>query len=368
MNAAGRGVLLAGKEREDEVVFLCLGRAGEPFLARGHGGEYSDAGIRDGSMIRLVPKEAAAASAPCLPCKTELGHHHDFGQEAARRGEARTRVVVFLTVVMMLAEVSGGLLFGSMALLADGIHMASHSVALGISLWAYAYARRHAHDERFAFGTGKVHSLAGFAGAVLLGLFALMMAVESVERFLNPVSVSFTQAIIIAVVGLAVNAVSAFLLDEDEEEGHHHDHNARSAYLHVLADALTSVLAIAALLFGRLLGWWFLDPAMGIVGAVLVTRWSLGLLRETSAVLLDHQESDGIRGVLRQAVERRPEDRIADLHVWRVAPEGYAAVLSIVSKSPLSPGDYRRLVPDGLPLMHINIEVHPCRHGTDPDG
>jgi cation diffusion facilitator family transporter len=297
------------------------------------------------------------------PCEAAVRHAHDFGQGHEKRGEARTRIVVFLTAAMMIIEIAAGLRYGSMALLADGLHMASHAVALGISLWAYAYARRHASDERFSFGTGKVHSLAGFTGAVLLGLFAASMAFESVERILKPVQVSFSQAILVAVAGLAVNAVSALLLIDHEEQSHHHDHNVRSAYLHVLADALTSVLAIAALAGGRLFDWWFLDPLMGIVGAVLVARWSGGLLRDTARVLLDRQDSDELREKVRNVLEERPQDRVADLHVWRVAPEGHAAVVSIISSDPLTPLEYRKRLAGTVTLMHLNVEVHRCEHG-----
>ncbi len=301
---------------------------------------------------------------PIDPCEATLHQTHDFGQAHEKPGEARTRIVVWVTAAMMVIEVLAGIRYGSMALLADGLHMASHAVALGISLCAYSYARRHAHDSRFSFGTGKVHSLAGFTGAILLGLFAFSMAFESFERLLNPVPVFFFQAIVVAIAGLAVNAVSAFLLagHEEGEDHHHHDHNARSAYLHVLADALTSLLAITALLGGRYLDWWFLDPVMGILGAILVARWSLGLIRDTARVLLDHQESEGVREMIREALERRPLDRVSDLHVWRVAPEGHAAIVTIISQEPLTPFEYRQQLAGFSSLMHVTVEVHACEH------
>jgi cation diffusion facilitator family transporter len=248
-----------------------------------------------------------------------------------------------------------------MALLADGLHMASHAAALGISAVAYVWVRRHAADEGYSFGAGKMNALAGFAGAVLLAGFALLMAWESAERLLAPVPVAFGQAIAVAVLGLVVNAVSAVLLTHGEEHGH--DHNLRSAYLHVLADAFTSLLAIGALLGGMLLGWRFLDPLMGIVGAAVITRWSAGLLRESGRVLLDRQAPEPILERIRAAVESRSGDRVTDLHVWRISPEGWSAIVSVVSPDPLSPDAYRALLPRDLGLTHVNVEVNACRHG-----
>lgn len=303
---------------------------------------------------------AGAGSAAHEACAGERRHAHVFGQDRARPGESRTRVVIALTAAMMVVEIAAGLAFGSMALLADGLHMASHTAALGISAFAYAWVRRHAADPRFSFGAGKMNALSGFAGAVLLAGFAAAMAWESGARLLRPVHVSFSQAIAVAVVGLVVNAVSALLLTHEEEHGH--DHNLRSAYLHVLADALTSLLAIAALLGGALLGWAFLDPLMGIVGAVVVTRWSVGLLRESGRVLLDRQAPDDLREAVRAAVEARDGDRVTDLHVWRVSPEGWAAIVSVSSPSPLPADGYRALLPQRLGLEHVTVEVHACRH------
>jgi cation diffusion facilitator family transporter len=212
-------------------------------------------------------------------------HDHIFGQDQQRVGEKRTLIVIAVTATMMVVEITTGILFGSMALLADGLHMGSHAVALLIALIAYIYARRHAGDERFSFGTGKVNALAGFTGAVLLAVFALVMAWESFDRLLDPVPIAFNSAILVAVVGLLVNGGCALILDAGHSHGndHHHDHNLRSAYLHVIADALTSVLAIAALLTGKYLGWNWMDPVMGMVGAALVARWSVGLLRPPGA-------------------------------------------------------------------------------------
>ncbi len=250
----------------------------------------------------------------------ELLHDHVFGQDQVRPGERRTKLVILITATMMIVEIVAGLAFGSMALLADGLHMASHAAALTITAFAYIYARRHAHDRRFSFGTGKVNSLGGFAGALLLVMFALVMAGESFHRLVRPVPIAFNQAIIVAILGLIVNGVSVLILgvgdphssgerhegeedDHDSHHHHHHDHNLRSAYLHVLADALTSVLAIFALLVGKYLGWNFMDPVMGLVGAALVSRWAIGLLRDTSRVLLDVQAPEPVVAAIREAVE-----------------------------------------------------------------
>lgn len=312
-------------------------------------------------------------------------HDHTFGQDRVRPGERRTLVVIVLTAATMLVEISAGVVFGSMALLADGLHMASHAAALTISAAAYVYARRNAHDERFSFGTGKVNALGGYTGAVLLALFALFMAGESVARLLDPVAIAFDQAILVAVVGLLVNVVSVAILGghghshnhghdedhghgsqhhgEDQNHGHSHvgDHNLRAAYLHVLADALTSVLAIGALLTGKYLAWGWMDPTMGIVGAFLVARWSWGLARDTSHVLLDRQAPAALLEAVTAAVESGAStDRVADLHVWAIGPELYAGAVSVVSDEPLDSEDYRRRLL-GVGLAHATVEVHRCR-------
>lgn len=310
----------------------------------------------------------------CLP---RWQHGHDFGQGQPRKGERMTRIVIVLTALMMVGEIVAGVIFGSMALLADGLHMASHTVALGIAAFAYAYTRRHAHDPRFCFGTGKVNALGGYAGAVLLAVFAVFMAVESVGRLLEPVTIRFDQAILVAILGLVVNAVSAVLLsvkDHDHGHGHGHDHghghghpptqdhNLRSAYLHVLADAVTSLAAIFALLTGKYLGWQWMDPAMGIAGSLLVARWSVGLLRETSHVLLDHQAPEEVREELRAAVEADGADRIADLHVWTIGPGLRAAAFQVLTDEPRSPEAYHARIPEHLQVVHATIEIQPCAH------
>jgi cation diffusion facilitator family transporter len=306
-------------------------------------------------------------------------HTHTFGQDRPREGERRTLLVLALTAAMMVVEIAAGLGFGSIALLADGLHMGSHATALGISAPAYVYARRHAADPRFAFGTGKVNALGGYTGAVLLAAFALAMAWESVARLFAPVEIAFDWAIAVAVVGLAVNAASVLLLcvldhghdhhehhDPDldnEDDGHHHhghDLNLRSAYLHVLADALTSVLAIVALLAGRFFGAWWMDPLMGLLGAALVTRWSWGLLRDTGRLLLDHQAPEPVLRAVREAIEGVADNRLYDLHVWSVAPGAYAAALGVVTHAPREPDHYRALIPADLGIVHATVEVQRC--------
>lgn len=288
-------------------------------------------------------------------------HDHSFGQELRRPGERRTLVVIAITAAMMVVEIVAGLAFSSMALLADGLHMASHTVALSIAAFAYIYARRHAHDRRFSFGSGKVNALGGFTGAVLLASFAAFMAAGSVERFVHPASIRYDSAILVAVVGLVVNGACAVILNvKDPHHDHHdhHDHNLRSAYLHVLADALTSLLAIVALLTAKYVGLTWMDPLMGIVGAVLVGRWSFGLMRASGRVLLDREAPEELRRRLVRCIEEGDVADVADLHLWSIAPGIYAAELVIVSPEPLAPDAYKAMLPAALGLGHVAVEVH----------
>jgi len=328
-------------------------------------------------------------------------HDHVFRQHERRAGESRTIAIVLLTAAMMVVEIAAGVVYGSMALLADGLHMASHATALGIAVFAYVVSRRLAADRRFAFGVGKINSLAGFASAVLLLGFALFMAIESTQRLIHPLAISFDNALLVAVLGLAVNGVSAWVLmstphghehghghdyrhhrehghdhehhhehrHEHEPVPHHgHDHNLRAAYLHVLADALTSLLAIAALLAGKYLGAHWLDPVMGLVGAALVARWSYGLIRDTARVLLDHQADAGRRAALRAAIEANSTDRITDLHVWSIGHGIFATELAIVSDAPQPPGYYKSLIPPQLGIVHATVEVQHCGGHADDAG
>lgn len=294
-------------------------------------------------------------------------HDHSFGQENPKAGEQRTAIVIVITASMMIIEIVGGIVFGSMALLADGLHMASHAVALSVALMGYIFARRYANDERFSFGTGKANALAAFTSAVLLGVFAALMAWESVVRFVNPVQIIFNQAIFVAVVGLVVNVVCMFILGSFRELAsggnkglHHEDHNLKAAYFHVLADALTSVLAIAALTAAKYYGLNWMDPLVGVVGAVLVGRWSLGLVRTASRVLLDRQAPDHVLQAIREAVESVDDNEIADLHVWSIGPALYAGSISVVTDEPKQPDYYKELLPKDKGLVHTTIEVHCC--------
>ncbi len=299
----------------------------------------------------------------------ELQHSHAFGQDQVHAGERRTIIVIAITAATMLVEITAGILFGSMALLADGLHMASHAAALGIAAFAYVYARRHAHDENFSFGPGKVNALGGFTGAVLLAVFALLMGWESLTRFFFPIEIAFNQAIFVAAMGLLVNGVSVFILggshddpsrEGEEDRAHHHDHNLRSAYLHVLADALTSILAIFALLAAKYFHILWMDPLMGLVGAALVSRWSLGLLRATASVLLDRQGPETLRAKIRDGVEANGEAKISDLHLWSIGPNLYGVILQIVTDNPKPPTYYKRLLPADMKLAHVSVEVNPA--------
>ncbi len=338
-------------------------------------------------------------------------HDHSFGQDRRRPGESRTQLVIAITATMMVVEIAAGVLYGSMALLADGLHMASHAVALGINAYAYAYARRHARDASYSFGTGKVNTLGGFTGAVLLAAFALLMASESVQRLVVPIPIAFDQAIWVAVLGLVVNGVSLLILgrdhdhdhghgyghahggnaahgendhahadhdhggdhdhDHDHDHEHHHesdhghthaavahDHNLVAAYLHVLADALTSLLAIVALLAAKYFGLAWMDPFMGLIGAVLVARWSFGLLKATSAVLLDRSAAPRVCAAVKSAIERVDGNRVVDLHVWCIGLNLYSAALTVVTASPRPPEHYKTLLPTELNIVHATVEVH----------
>lgn len=291
-------------------------------------------------------------------------HEHVFLGASHEENARRTLWVVLLTLVMMVAEIAAGYLTGSMALLADGFHMATHAGALGIAAAAYAYAKRHARSPRFSFGTGKVGDLGGFASALILALVSLGIAVESVMRLLEPAEVQFGTATLIAIVGLVVNIFSALLLGHGHRHSHDHDHehhhpghdnNLRSAYVHVLADALTSVLAIAALLAGRYLGWVWLDPVMGIVGAIVIARWAWSLMKVTAGVLLD-QTDEHVAAEIRELVEQAGDARITDLHVWRVGPEAHAAIVSVIGQATTDADGIRERLKPVHEVSHLTVE------------
>lgn len=293
-------------------------------------------------------------------------HDHVFLGSAHEENAKRTLWVVALTVVMMVGEIAAGYVTGSMALLADGFHMATHAGALGIAAAAYAYAKRHASSSRYSFGTGKVGDLGGFASALILGMVSLAIGVESVMRLLQPTEVQFGTATLIAIVGLIVNIVSALLLGHGHSHGHDHDHhghghgdnNLKSAYVHVIADALTSVLAIAALLAGRYLGWVWLDPVIGIVGAIVIARWAWSLMRVTSAVLLD-QTDEHVAEEIRELVEKPGDATITDLHVWRVGPEAHAAIVSVLGEATASAESIRERLKPVHEVSHLTVEFRP---------
>jgi len=291
-------------------------------------------------------------------------HEHVFLGAAHDENARRTLWVVILTVVMMVAEIAAGALTGSMALLADGFHMATHAGALGIAAAAYAYAKRHANSPRYSFGTGKVGDLGGFASALILALVALGIGIESFMRLLQPTEVQFGTATLIAIVGLVGNIVSALLLGHGHSHGHDHDHdhhhhghdnNLRSAYIHVLADALTSVLAIAALLAGRYLGWVWLDPVMGIVGAIVIARWAWSLMGVTAGVLLD-QTDEHVAAEIRERVEQPGDATITDLHVWQVGPGVHAAIVSVVGQPTADAESIRLRLKPVHEVSHLTVE------------
>jgi cation diffusion facilitator family transporter len=298
-------------------------------------------------------------------------HEHVFLGVCHARNERRTWLVVGLTATMMVAEIVGGIVFGSMALLADGWHMSTHAAALAIAALAYQYARHHKHDPRFAFGTGKLGDLAAFASAIALGMIALLIAYESLMRLARPVPIAYTQAIAIAVLGLAVNLICAWLLrdehahrhDRGEDHGHdhhHRDHNLRAAYLHVLADALTSVMAIGGLIVALWFGWPWIDAVVGLVGACVIASWSYGLIRDAGRVLLDVVPDRRTQGFIRERLEV-DGDRVSDLHLWQIGPGHRAAIVTIVSDRPQAPAAYKERLSGIAGLSHITIEVEPCR-------
>ena len=317
---------------------------------------------------------------------TAWQHSHDFTTSAEREAERRTRWVVYLTLAAMLVELTAGWLTGSMALLADGWHMGSHAAALGLSVFAYGFARRHAQDPRFCFGTGKVSPLAGYSSALLLGAGALWLLVESTQRLLNPVQIHYGEAIGVAVLGLAVNLLSAWLLRGAHDhhhhghahhgaQDHHHDvhahsqgpghahgdHNLRAAYLHVIADALTSLLAIVALTAGLLFGWGFLDPMMGIAGGLLIGRWAWSLARDSALNLLDAEDHGHLAASIRGLIEAQDDVEVSDLHLWRIGAASHACILSLVTHAP-RPVDFYKGLLAGIPgIDHLTIEVQQCR-------
>ncbi|MFZ0694873.1 MAG: CDF family Co(II)/Ni(II) efflux transporter DmeF [Alphaproteobacteria bacterium] len=307
-------------------------------------------------------------------------HEHIFLGDHHAQNERKTWAVIALCGAMMAAEIGGGALFGSMALIADGLHMSTHAGAMLIAALAYSCATRHSRDERFAFGTGKVGDLAAFCSAIILAMIAVLIGWESVERLLQPVPIGFDEAIPVAMLGLCVNVASAWLLRDDHDHaghsnirrhdgyrdsetskndfstGHHHDLNIRAAYAHVLADAAVSLLAVIGLVAGRQLGWVWMDPVMGIVGACVIANWSWGLVHAAGVVLLDFRPDSALATEVLNRLEQNG-DRVVDLHLWRVGPGHAAAVISVVSDRPERPAAYKARLADIPGLSHVTIEV-----------
>jgi cation diffusion facilitator family transporter len=308
----------------------------------------------------------------------QFRHSHIFLGEAHERNERKTWAVIAICAAMMVVEIVGGLWFGSVALIADGLHMSTHAGALLIAALAYTYSRRYVNDDRLAFGTGKLGDLAAFTSAIALAMIALLIGYESVDRFLNPVPIAFNQAIPIAVVGLGVNLLSAFLLRDEQEHHHghgpahhrdhtnlHRDHNLRAAFVHVLADAAVSVLVIIGLVAGRQLGWVWMDPLMGLVATVVILSWSWTLVRSAGAVLLDVSPDPAFAQKIAARLEQGG-DRISDFHLWRIGPGHLAAIISLVSDDPRAPAQYKRRLSGLTGLSHVTIEVERCPYrGTE---
>ncbi len=303
---------------------------------------------------------------------SSYSHDHVFLGSAHDENAKRTLWVVALTVVMMVGEIAAGYITGSMALLADGFHMATHAGALGIAAFAYGYAKRHASSQRYSFGTGKVGDLGGFASALILGMVSLGIGVESVMRLLQPTDVQFGTATLIAIAGLIVNIISALLLGHGHSHGHDHDdhdhdnhahahahhgndNNLKSAYVHVIADALTSVLAIAALLAGRYLGWVWLDPVIGIVGAIVIARWAWTLMGDSAAVLLDQTDAH-VAEEIRELIEKPGDATLTDLHVWRVGPQAHAAIVSVLGQASANAESIRERLKPVHEISHLTVE------------
>jgi cation diffusion facilitator family transporter len=297
-------------------------------------------------------------------------HSHVFLGDSHRQNERRTWMVIALCAAMMVAEIVGGLMFGSIALIADGLHMSTHASALLLTALAYSYARRHADDPRFSFGTGKLGDLAGFSSAIVLAMIAILIGYEAVTRFFAPVPIHYGEAIAIAALGLMVNVASVLLLgggdhhhghDHAHDHGHSHDHahrdnNMRAAVVHVLADAIVSVLVIVGLLLARAFGWAFMDPLVGIVGALVIASWAYGLIRDTGAILLDMSPDRAMAARVRATIER-DGDRLDDLHLWRLGPGHLGAIVSVATTKPRDADYYRRLLGGFHNLSHVTVEV-----------
>ncbi|NCO75417.1 MAG: CDF family Co(II)/Ni(II) efflux transporter DmeF [Cyanobacteria bacterium] len=292
-------------------------------------------------------------------------HSHNFVIEDQHQSEKKTLIVLGITFITMIAEIIAGTTFGSMALLADGWHMATHVGAFSITVLTYRYARINAYNPKYTFGTGKVTVLGGFASAIALSVIALITGIESIIRLFQPQEIQFNQAIYVAILGLIVNIASAFLLQEHhhhdhEHSHHHHDHNLQAAYFHVLADALTSVLAIIALLSAREWGWLWMDSVMGLVATLVIGKWAWGLIGETSTMLLDGTVNQKTKLEIANIIESDADNRIVDLHFWNISENYFSATISLVTYNPQPPEYYKNLLKNIPNLSHILIEVNLC--------
>jgi len=300
-----------------------------------------------------------------------LRHEHFYLTAKDKKSERRVFIVVGITTLMMLLEIAGGLIFNSMALLADGWHMSTHAGALGITAFAYFFARKNARNQDYSFGTGKVNALGGFTSAVMLGMIAILVAADSVYRLYAPKPIDFNEAIAVAFLGLIVNILSVWLLREDDHhhhhdhghEDHHHDHNLKAAYLHVIADAFTSLLAVFALTMGKFFGFIWMDAVIGIIGSCVIAQWSYGLLKTTSRILLDQTPDKETEQKIRAAIENDSDNKIADFHLWNIAPGRMSAIISIVTDQPRPVEYYKNLLKDFTEIDHLTIEVNKCRSG-----
>ena len=289
-------------------------------------------------------------------------HHFDDGNPLAQK---RILMATILTAVMMLLEVIGGWIFQSMALLADGWHMSSHMLALGLAYFAYRAARHYAHDQRFSFGTWKIEILAGYSSAILLMIVAGFMAFHSIQRLFSPVQIHYNEAIPIAILGLLVNLICAWLLHDRhhhhhavEVHSHHHDLNQKAAFMHVVADAVTSIFAIIALIFGKYLGWDFLDAALGIVGSILVAKWALSLMQETGKTLLDAEMDHHVVDEIREVLAELPQTTLTDLHVWKVGKGKFSCILALETTVDLTADRVRAMLSIHEEIVHVSVEIN----------
>jgi cation diffusion facilitator family transporter len=301
----------------------------------------------------------------------QLCYQHDFGHGKRSKAERRTLIATTLTLLTMIAEIIGGWLTGSMALLADGVHMGGHTVALGLAAGAYYLTRHHAENRRFSLGSGKIGDLAAFTSALLLGLSVIWLVYESIQRLLNPTVLHAREALLVAVIGLIVNLLCAWLLagsqdhEHDHGHAHQHDHNLRAAFIHVIADAVTSVAAIVGLIAAWAWGLNWLDPVIALVASVVILRWAVGLLRQTSAILLDAEAPEAMREQARERLESVPDSQVVDLHLWSVGQQSWILVAAVVCHGEATPDDYRNSLTDMTQIHHPVIEVLICRE-CDP--